>query len=119
LLNDRFCTDLKAEDPALGKIQKDSSPFTKQGEPLGPYRIAAWILLACGGWMIVSPQALLGIDLLKWMHNYAFPGEVLLGALVMSASLKLLAPPRTAEQFGPFIAKISPTPGSASTSARS
>jgi Na+/H+-dicarboxylate symporter len=119
LLNDRFCTDLKPEDPALGKIQTDSSLFTKQGEELGLSKFAGWILLASGGWMIVSPQALLGIDLLKWMHNYAFPGEVLLGALVMSASLRLLAPPRTADQFGPFIAKISPTPGSASTSSRS
>jgi Na+/H+-dicarboxylate symporter len=119
LLNDRYCAYLTPENPALRKIQNDSPLFTKQGEQVGLSRLTGWILLAFGGWMIVSPQALLGIDWLKWMHNYAFPGEVLLGALVLSISLKLLAPSGTAEQLGPFVQKISPTPDTPTPSARS
>jgi Na+/H+-dicarboxylate symporter len=119
LLNDRFCTYLKPEDPALGKIQNDSLLFTKQSNPLGLPSLTGWILLAFGTWMIVSPQALLGIDQLKWLHKSAFQGEVLMGALVLSVSLKLLAPPVTADQFGPFVQKISSTSGTPTTSARS
>jgi hypothetical protein len=119
LLNDRFCTYLKTGDPSLRKIQNDSFLFTKQSGPLAPPRLMGWTLLIIGGWMIVSPQALLGIDLLKWMHKYAFTGEVLLGALVMSLSLQLLAPSRIADQFAPLVQKISPTSDSPSPSARS
>jgi hypothetical protein len=40
--------------------------------------------------MLVSPQAVMGLNQLKWMHNYAFRGEVWLGVLVLGASLYLL-----------------------------
>ena len=53
-------------------------------------KLAGWILMALGAWMLVSPQAVMGLNELKWMHNYAFRGEVLLGVLVTSASLYLL-----------------------------
>lgn len=48
-------------------------------------KVLGWILLLAGSWMLVSPQALLGLKQLKWMYNYAFPGEVLLGILVVCA----------------------------------
>ncbi len=68
--------------------------------------------------MIISPQALLGLDQLKWMYRYTFPGEVLLGALVMSFALKLLAPPNTPNELGSLAPKISATAESQIRSAR-
>lgn len=53
-------------------------------------KILGWILLLAGSWMLVSPQALLGLKELKWMYNYAFPGEVLLGILVVSIAYYLI-----------------------------
>ena len=47
-------------------------------------KIIGIILAAAGSWMLLSPQALTGIKYLKWMHDYAFPGEVLLGIVVLS-----------------------------------
>ncbi|HLJ23899.1 MAG TPA: cation:dicarboxylase symporter family transporter, partial [Candidatus Acidoferrales bacterium] len=108
LLNDRFCTYLKPEDPALRKIQNESESNARQGQMLTPGKVMGWILLGVGAWMIVSPQALLGLDQLKWMYRYAFPGEVLLGALVLSVSLKLLAPAGGAIQVAPMIQRIPP-----------
>src|SRR6266481_8486 len=96
LLNDRFCYSSKAENTASRKIQDDSARPAIQSQPSGISRLIGWITMVSGGWMIVSPQALLGLDQLKWMYRYTFPGEVLLGALVMSFALKLLAPPNTA-----------------------
>src|SRR5579872_3706995 len=108
LLNDRFCTYLNPEDPALRKIQNESESNARQGQMLTPSKVMGWILLGVGAWMIVSPQALLGLDQLKWMYRYAFPGEVLLGALVLSVSLKLLAPAGGAIQVAPMIQRIPP-----------
>ena len=53
-------------------------------------KILGWIVFVIGSWMLVSPQALLGLKQLKWMYSYAFPGEVLLGVLVTCAGFLLL-----------------------------
>jgi hypothetical protein len=71
--------------------------------------------MAMGAWMIVSPQAVLGLDQLKWMYKYAFPGEVLLGAFLFTGSLHLLTPKNVADQFTPVAQQIPPTQESSST----
>jgi hypothetical protein len=106
LLNDRFCAYLKPEDPALRKIHNDAASSAPQNHTLTAAKVIGWILLGVGAWMIVSPQALLGLDQLKWMYRFAFPGEVLVGALVLSASLKLLAPENLAGQVGMLVRPI-------------
>lgn len=53
-------------------------------------KIVGWILLLVGSWMLISPQALLGLKELKWMYNYAFSGEVLLGVLIVCISYFLI-----------------------------
>jgi Na+/H+-dicarboxylate symporter len=111
LLNDRFCNYLRSEDSALPKIRNASVLLTNQGVS----RLIGWILMAMGTWMIVSPQALLGLNQLKWMYKYAFPGEVVLGALVMTVSLYLLAPAGTVDHFGQAVNESLPKPGSSST----
>jgi len=99
LLSDRFFNSPKPEDSALPSIQNVSASFTNQDGPPGLSRLIGWMLMALSAWMIVSPQSLLGLDQMKWMYHFAFPGEVMLGALVMTVSLHLLTPKETAGQF--------------------
>jgi hypothetical protein len=54
-------------------------------------RVVGWLLFLVGTWMMVSPQAAMGLNEMKWMAGYAFPGEVLVGAVVMSAAYLLIA----------------------------
>jgi len=49
------------------------------------------VLTAVGFWMLVSPQSLTGLAQLKWMYRYAFPGEVLLGIVILGFAYYLLA----------------------------
>jgi len=49
------------------------------------------LLLLLGAWMMLSPQAVMGLEQLRWMADYAFPGEVLLGAAVIAAAYYLIA----------------------------
>jgi hypothetical protein len=53
-------------------------------------RIAGYILTILGSLMFVPPQANLGVKELRWMHDYAFPGEVLAAILILSVGLFLL-----------------------------
>jgi hypothetical protein len=67
-----------------------ASPLTPvKGEPK-MRRILGIILALAGSWMLVSPQALLGLGELKWMYKYAFPGEVLIGIAVISIGFYLI-----------------------------
>ena len=99
LLNDRFCNFQKPEDAAVLKIQNASTSFTYQDGPPALSKLIGWVLMAFSAWMIVSPQALLGLDQLKWMYKYVFPGEVVLGALVMAVSLFFLVPAGNVDQM--------------------
>ncbi|PLR98514.1 hypothetical protein [Bacillus sp. T33-2] len=53
-------------------------------------RIVGYIVFLIGLWMMVSPQAVLGLHELRWIADYAFPGEAFIGALVSSGSLLLI-----------------------------
>ncbi len=53
-------------------------------------KILGWILFAVGAWMMISRQALLGLDQLKWMSHYAFSGEMLLAIVVLMAAYYLI-----------------------------
>jgi hypothetical protein len=53
-------------------------------------RILGIVLALIGSWMLISPQALLGLSELKWMYKYAFPGEVLVGIVVISIGFYLI-----------------------------
>jgi len=90
LLNDRFAGYLGlTEFDSPRRHQASASPI-RQGGSRTIGKLAGWVLMALGTWMLVSPQAVMGLNQLKWMHNYAFRGEVLLGVLVIGASLYLL-----------------------------
>jgi hypothetical protein len=53
-------------------------------------KLWGWILFAAGAWMLISPQAILGLKELTWLYHYAFPGEALAGILVLSAAYYVL-----------------------------
>jgi hypothetical protein len=53
-------------------------------------KIMGWILFAMATWMFLSPQSLTGLKQLKWMAKYAFPGEVLLGIVVLLVAYYLI-----------------------------
>jgi hypothetical protein len=50
-------------------------------------KLVGYIIFLIGLWMMVSPQAVLGLHELRWIAEYAFPGEAFIGALVCSTSL--------------------------------
>ena len=90
LLNDRFAGYLRLTEPDLIYTRQDSvSPISRNG-PQILRKLAGWVLMAMGAWMLVSPQAVMGLEQLKWMHNYAFRAEVFWGVLVIGASRYLL-----------------------------
>lgn len=96
LLNDRFCPELKAGGLALAQVPNALADVARSIRTCAPSKVPGWILLALGAWMIVSPQALLGLEQLRWMHRATFPGEVLLGAVLVAGSLVLLTPANVA-----------------------
>jgi hypothetical protein len=53
-------------------------------------KFLGWVLFLAASWMLVSPQAVLGLQELKWMAKYAFSGEVLLAIPVMAIAYFLL-----------------------------
>lgn len=50
-------------------------------------KIIGGIIFLIGLWMMISPQAVLGLHELRWIADYSFPGEAFIGALVSAASL--------------------------------
>ena len=61
-------------------------------------RLVGWLLFLAGAWMLISPQALIGLKELKWMHRYSFSGETWLAILLLGLAYHLLdlKPPRKA-----------------------
>ena len=60
----------------------------RTGEPvLDPYsvpvRLLGIVISAAGLWMVVAPQARLGLPALRWMSESAFQGEAVAGAVVL------------------------------------
>ncbi len=53
-------------------------------------RILGIIVALVGSWMLVSPQAMLGLKELRWMYKYAFSGEVLIGIPIIALGFYLI-----------------------------
>ena len=53
-------------------------------------RVAAFILFVPGVWSLIAPQANLGLPQLRFLSRYAFPGESLVGAVLLAAAYFLL-----------------------------
>ena len=53
-------------------------------------KILGWLALAAGAWMLISPQALMGLKQLQWMHRYSFSGEAVVAIPVLGLAYYLL-----------------------------
>jgi len=117
LLNDWFSKSLKLKESEPFGSSDSSASFTSRSQQRGLPRLIGWILIAAGMWMLVSPQALLGLDQLQWIHKYAFSGEAILGGLVITVSLYLLVPAESADPVGRALqeSRRRPTPSSTTT----
>jgi Na+/H+-dicarboxylate symporter len=84
IVNDCF-TDSRDEGAAQydGRIERLVVPY-----PL-PVRMLGGILSVIGLWMLIAPQARLGLPALHWISNTAFPGEALAGAVVLLAGVSM------------------------------
>ena len=52
-----------------------------------PVRLLGIVISAAGLWMVVAPQARMGLPALRWMSQSAFQGEAVVGALVLFVGL--------------------------------
>jgi Na+/H+-dicarboxylate symporter len=87
-LNDRLVGRLR---PTASVTEPDAATLPIASVPQNIARkLAGWVLIALGAWMLVSPQAVMGLNQLKWMHNHVFRGEAVLGMLIVSTSLYAL-----------------------------
>ena len=115
-LNDRFADYLGLEESSEAARNLRNSPDKEAGTDSAIGKIFAWVLLLAGTWMLVSPQALLGLNQLKWMHNYAFAGEVTLGMLILSVSLYLLGGRKPADRAAAAERETAPAPAKQTSS---
>jgi Na+/H+-dicarboxylate symporter len=113
-INDRFAHFLKSSESPLPRPQGSVSAM-RAGESLRPRKLAGWVLMTPAIWMLVSPQAVLGLSQLKWMYKYAFRGEVVIGVFVMSVALYLLGAQSTPEGAGQLRPESLPRPQSSDT----
>jgi hypothetical protein len=82
IVNDRFADSVNedtAEPRGTGEAPRDRYA--------APIRILGGGVSAAGLWMVVAPQARMGLPALRWMSESAFQGEALAGALVLLAGL--------------------------------
>ena len=91
ILNDRFTDSFQLADPLKPEGPRKTISQTRAWLAHGPRRWLGWIVLALGSWMLVVPQARLGLRQLMWMYKSAFRGEAMLGVLVVCISLYLLS----------------------------
>ena len=85
IVNDRFADDedeLRAEFDRKG----GNSLFIPYAMPA---RLLGIVTSAVGLWMVIAPQARMGLPALRWMSRSVFPGEALVGAFVLLVGLWL------------------------------
>jgi Na+/H+-dicarboxylate symporter len=86
-------------------------PPAQTGErPIVPYplpiRIVSGGVCAAGFWMLVAPQSRIGLPALRWMSESTFPGEAIVGALLLLVGITGLLGGRLADA-----AAVSPVGG--------
>jgi Na+/H+-dicarboxylate symporter len=84
IVNDCFA-DTRDEDTVSDAQVVDERPLPS---PL-PIRLLGGVLSAIGLWMLIAPQARMGLPALRWMSTSAFPGEAMAGSIVLLAGLSM------------------------------
>jgi Na+/H+-dicarboxylate symporter len=85
IVNDRFADadDERAAEPDPDSGNPNVFPYST------PARLLGIVASGAGVWMLIAPQARMGLPALRWMSTSVFPGEALAGALVLLAGLWL------------------------------
>lgn len=85
IVNDRFVRGEDGEAAASAPRMMDSvvAPYA------ATVRAAGVVVSLAGAWMVIAPQARLGLPALRWIANGAFAGEALVGAVVLVAGLTM------------------------------
>jgi hypothetical protein len=77
-------------------VDHDDEGATEANETIGApvlipcpasVRLIGVVACAAGLWMVIAPQARMGLPALRWMSTSVFPGEALAGALVLLVGL--------------------------------
>jgi hypothetical protein len=84
LVNDRFADHEDEQPTELDR--KVDSPFIPYAMPA---RLLGMVTSVVGLWMVVAPQARMGLPALRWMSRSVFPGEALVGAFSLLVGLWL------------------------------
>jgi hypothetical protein len=83
IVNDRFAVEdeerVTDPDPTMG--DRILLPYST------PVRLLGLVASGAGLWMLVAPQARMGLPALRWMSTSAFQGEAIVGALVLLAGV--------------------------------
>ena len=53
-------------------------------------RAVGFLLLVPGAWSLIAPQANLGLQELRFLSRHVFPGQSLVGAILLAAAYFLL-----------------------------
>ena len=92
LLNDCFARYLGMDAGSVRLRSASRIERSQRPEGSNARSLLGWATFLPAVWMLVSPQAILGLNQLKWMYKSAFPAEAMLGSLLLSASLYWLNP---------------------------
>jgi Na+/H+-dicarboxylate symporter len=83
IVNDYFADD--EDERAAGHGEASGEPMLVPYST--PTRLAGIVLSVAGLWMVVAPQARMGLPALRWMSSSVFPGEAVAGAIVLLGGL--------------------------------
>jgi hypothetical protein len=85
IVNDRFADDAdeQASEADGGSVSPVLIPYSALARTIGI------IVSGAGLWMVIAPQARMGLPALRWMSTSVFPGEPLVGAVVLLAGLTM------------------------------
>ncbi len=64
-------------------------------------KIAVVVFLSLGCWALIAPQANLGLTELRWLARFAFPGEALVGVVLLGLAYYLLGSLPQADKTSP------------------
>jgi Na+/H+-dicarboxylate symporter len=98
IVNDRFSDhhdDQRAAEPDRPTGEQTLRPYPTLARLLGVVASGA------GLWMVIAPQARMGLPALRWMATSVFPGEAVAGAVVLLAGLWMALGRREAADTAP------------------
>jgi hypothetical protein len=98
IVNDCFAD---SDDEAAAEPERIGEPVLDPYSP--PVRLLGIVASAVGLWMVIAPQARIGLPALRWMSESSFQGEALVGALVLLVGLSMWLGRRYAKEIPAYL----------------